>query len=149
MIRSIVVYSPFLLYLSGRGSSGNCTSPIYRGKKAFSAPETKALKKAIQRTPNVIAFFSIHSFGQVKHTLMATQTHQHQTMTNWLVFRYFYIGVDKQKLNKILNISLFVRVNICFGCTKEPSRQDGSFEYPQHMFWLRNKKFNFQLRTLI
>ena len=25
---------------------------------------------------------------------------------------------------------------------------DGSFEYPQHMFWLRNKKTNFQLRTL-
>ena len=38
---------------------------------------------------------------------------------------------------------------ICFGCTKEPSHRDGSFEYPQHMFWLRNKKNNFQLRTLI
>ena len=25
----------------------------------------------------------------------------------------------------------------------------GSFEYPQHMFWLRNKKNNFQVRTLI
>ena len=23
------------------------------------------------------------------------------------------------------------------------------FEYPQHMFWLRNKKNNFQLRTFI
>ena len=30
------------------------------------------------------------------------------------------------------------------GCSKEPS-----FEYPQHMFWLRNKKNNFQLHTLI
>ena len=29
------------------------------------------------------------------------------------------------------------------------SHQDGSFEYPQHMFWLKNKKFNFQLRPLI
>ena len=26
---------------------------------------------------------------------------------------------------------------------KEPSHQDGSFEYPQHMFWLRNNKNNF------
>ena len=26
---------------------------------------------------------------------------------------------------------------------------DGSFEYPQHMFWLRNKKNNFQLCILI
>ena len=32
---------------------------------------------------------------------------------------------------------------MCFGCSKEPSHRDGSFEYPQHMFWLRNKKNNF------
>ena len=38
---------------------------------------------------------------------------------------------------------------MCFGCSKEPSHRDGSFEHPQHMFWLRNKKNNFQLRTLI
>ena len=36
---------------------------------------------------------------------------------------------------------------MCFGCSKEPSHQDSSFEYPQHMFWLRNTKNNFQLRT--
>ena len=38
---------------------------------------------------------------------------------------------------------------MCFGCSKELSHRDGSFEYPQHMFWVRNKKNNFQLRTLI
>ena len=38
---------------------------------------------------------------------------------------------------------------MCFGCLKEPSHWDGSFEYPQHMFWLRNKKNHLQLRTLI
>ena len=27
-----------------------------------------------------------------------------------------------------------------FLCSKEPSHLDGSFEHPQHMFWLRNKK---------
>ena len=37
---------------------------------------------------------------------------------------------------------------MCFGCSKEPSHQDGSFEFFQHMFWLRNKKNNFQLHTL-
>ena len=36
-----------------------------------------------------------------------------------------------------------------FGCSKEPSYRDGSFEYPQYMFWLRNKKNNFLLRTFI
>ena len=30
---------------------------------------------------------------------------------------------------------------MCFGCSKQPSHWDGSFEYPQHMFWLRNKFF--------
>ena len=38
---------------------------------------------------------------------------------------------------------------MCFGCSKEPSHRDGSFEYPQHMFWLRNTIKKFQLRTLI
>ena len=38
---------------------------------------------------------------------------------------------------------------MCFGCSKEPSHRGGSFEYPQHMFWLRNKKKKFLLRTLI
>ena len=38
---------------------------------------------------------------------------------------------------------------MCFGCSKELSHRDGSFEYPQHMFWLRNKKNNFQSHTLI
>ena len=27
-----------------------------------------------------------------------------------------------------------------FGYLKEPSHQDGSFDYLQHMFWLRNEK---------
>ena len=38
---------------------------------------------------------------------------------------------------------------MCFWCSKETSHRDGSFEYPQYMFWLRNKKNNFQLHSLI
>ena len=37
---------------------------------------------------------------------------------------------------------------MCFGCSKEPSHRDGSFEYPQYMFWLGNKKISFQLHKL-
>ena len=29
---------------------------------------------------------------------------------------------------------------MCFECSKEPSHRDDSFDYPQHMFWMRNKK---------
>ena len=35
-----------------------------------------------------------------------------------------------------------------FGCSKEPSHRDGSFEYPQHMFWLGNKKMIFSYALL-
>ena len=38
--------------------------------------------------------------------------------------------------------------NICFGCLNEQSHRDGSFEYPQHMFWLRNKKIIFSYTLL-
>ena len=37
---------------------------------------------------------------------------------------------------------------MCFGCSKEPSHRDGSFEYPQHMFRLRNKKIIFSYALL-
>ena len=57
------------------------------------------------------------------------------------------IGPVKQK--KIAINFLSISLNVCFGCSKEPSLRDGSFEYPQHMFWLRNKKNNFELRSLI
>ena len=60
------------------------------------------------------------------------------------------IGSVKQNdLRKIVIIFLSISLNMCFVCSKETSIPDGSFEYPQHMFWLRNKKNNFQVRTLI
>ena len=65
---------------------------------------------------------------------------------------YFVITLYKVKQNnlpKIGIIFLSISLNMCFGCSKEPSHRDGSFEYPQHMFWLRNKKINFHLRTII
>ena len=31
---------------------------------------------------------------------------------------------------------------MCFGYSKELSHREGSFEYPQHMFWMRNKEKN-------
>ena len=59
----------------------------------------------------------------------------------------------KMKKKKKRKIAIFfflsISLNICFGCSKEPSHRDGSFEYPQHMFWLRSKKNNFQVCTLI
>ena len=51
-------------------------------------------------------------------------------------------------VRKIVNIFLLIILVIRFGCSKEPSYFDGSFEYPQHMVWLRDKKSMFLLCTL-
>ena len=54
-----------------------------------------------------------------------------------------YIGQDKHDCKrKFCNIFLFINLT-CFGCWKELSHCDSSFVYPQHMFWLRNKKIIF------
>ena len=48
---------------------------------------------------------------------------------------------DKQKFwRKIVIIFLSISSNVCFGCSKEPSHWDRSFEHLKHMYWLRNKK---------
>ena len=58
-------------------------------------------------------------------------------------------GPVKQKIQrKIVNMSLSIILNMCFGCSKELSHRDGSFEYPQHMFWLRNKTLIFSYTLL-
>ena len=57
--------------------------------------------------------------------------------------------LSKNNFRKIVIIFLSISLNMGFGCSKEPSHRDGSFEYPQHMFWLRNKENNLQLGTLI
>ena len=46
-------------------------------------------------------------------------------------------------------MTVFIRVNTCFGCSKELYHRDGCFEYTPNIFWLRNRKNNFLLRTLI
>ena len=49
----------------------------------------------------------------------------------------------------MLFFSLSIGLNMCFGFSKELSHWAGSFELPEHMFWLRNKKLIVQLHTLI
>ena len=51
--------------------------------------------------------------------------------------------IDKIFVHKVEIIFLRLRLNISFCCSKELSCRDGSFEYPQHMFWSRNKKVIF------
>ena len=59
------------------------------------------------------------------------------------------VPIRKVCAPKIAFISLPINLNIGFVCSKGPSHGDGSFEYPQHMFWLRIKKDTFPVRNLI
>ena len=59
-----------------------------------------------------------------------------------------WVKINRNFQHKIVNIFLPIIVSLCYRCSKEPSHRDGSFENPQHMFWLRNKKVVFLLRTL-
>ena len=63
--------------------------------------------------------------------------------------KHEHIDPDKEILwTKIVIISLPINLNMCFVCSKEWSHWDGSFEYPQHMFWKRNKDYSLQYALL-
>ena len=64
--------------------------------------------------------------------------------------------INKKVQRKIVNIFLPIIFSICLGCSKElvsltrcicfkcseePSHSDSYFEYPQHMFVMRNKNY--------
>ena len=44
-----------------------------------------------------------------------------------------FIGLDKQNLCQSVKLLIFyyqsISFNMCFGCSKEPSHREGSFEY--------------------
>ena len=54
-----------------------------------------------------------------------------------------YVQINTIFEGKIVIILLPISLNICFGCSKEQSHWDGSFDYPQHMFRFRNMKIIF------
>ena len=58
------------------------------------------------------------------------------------------VKINNFSNRKTVQIFLPISFNIYFGCSKELSHWNGSFEYPQNMFWLRNKKINFLVRSL-
>ena len=60
---------------------------------------------------------------------------------------YLKCGYYKLFQRIIAIIFLSIKLNMCLGCSKEPYHRGGTFEYPQHMFWLRNTKNIFQLRS--
>ena len=71
------------------------------------------------------------------HTLKHSAHNMGETFGTYNISQV-YINTNLQR--KFVNIPLPIVLSIWFGCSKEPSHWDNSFEYPQHMFWLKNKK---------
>ena len=53
---------------------------------------------------------------------------------------FFKVIIIKKFRLKMFNIFLIFALNIDCGYTLEPPRRGGSNEYPQSMFWSKNKK---------
>ena len=62
-----------------------------------------------------------------------------------------FVQISKVFVRKNVIIFLSMNFNICFGCSKEPSHWDGSFEYTQYMIgWeIRKSIFNYTLFILV
>ena len=60
-----------------------------------------------------------------------------------------YVRWTNNLNTNLLSINLPIIFKICFGYSKELSHCNGSFENPQHMFWLKIRKtfFNYVLLT--
>ena len=59
----------------------------------------------------------------------------------FLLIYYFYVECihpGMQAFEDILVVSvLSICLNVCIGCSKEPSHLDSSLEYLHHMYWLK------------
>ena len=74
------------------------------------------------------------NFPALKLNLFALRKHAHMIYSN-----FFMSKIDNFQ-RKIFDIFLIFAQNIDCGYTLEPPRRGGSNEYPQSMFWSKNKK---------
>ena len=113
--------------------------------------QKELVKHSRKSWPHIIRF-TRKKYKKISLKLAWSATKTSQTFENLDVASFAVIlsqGFDKQNFQRInVNIFLPMGFNICFGCSKEPSHWDDSFQYPQHMSWLRNKKIKFSFHTL-
>ena len=69
-------------------------------------------------------------------------THQYSTLRKLAhaIYRDFFTCKNLKFREKNFDIFLIFAPNIDCGYTLEPPRRGGSNEYPQSMFWSKNKK---------
>ena len=77
----------------------------------------------------------------VNHSLNSPNWYCSYYENTSMYYTYFsYVVKIKNFLQKIFDIFLMFAQNINCGYTLEPPRRGGSNEYPQTMFWSKNKK---------
>ena len=95
-------------------------------------------------------FFGIDGIYECIFRIMNqnTSTRIHSHMVRVLIMKTcpcniqrFFLAVKIENINyKLLIFFLIFAQNIYCGYTLEPPRRGGSNEYPQYMFWSKNKK---------
>ena len=96
--------------------------------------------------PGTIILHQVHKSGSYYN---GQQGSNEQCLQCIYVCSKIEIEIKKYITCKIGNFILSTICKMCFGCSKEPSQWDGSFEYPIHMLWLKNNKINFLLFILL
>ena len=69
---------------------------------------------------------------------------------NTIIFKYDYWYMQQTQVSVYRTIGALVLIfaqNIDYGYTLEPPRRGGSNEYPQSMFWRKNKKNRYTMHT--
>ena len=78
--------------------------------------------------------------GQSMKKAAVIQRMLYYTDEKRLYFIFPHVKINKNFEHKIVNNFLPISFNICFGCSKEPSHREGSFEYSQHVLFEKSEK---------
>ena len=96
--------------------------------------------RTVKREKQILVYSCSSIFEKNSHTTTTTTT------TTTIKQKSTAQAPDKLRVRNRKLFFLFLNQTICCGYSKEPSRYDGSFEHPKHMFKLMGKKKHTLLR---
>ena len=136
----------FYTFISASGTTSSGKKQIWQKEKILWPPIYTINVETRKRLHDIPRFFD--SLPRTRNINYYIQNMQHlftflaPRNLNWTSIDFFSCSTSGWASDRLVGV-----FNRCFGCSKEPYHWDGSFEYPQHMFRLRNKTNNLSLRT--
>ena len=84
-------------------------------------------------------YYTLRLFPHVRTCTTHSGLPPHNSLYHTCCGNHHILGLYKKIKHKIVIIFLSISLNMCFGCSEEPSHRDIFFENLQHMFWSRNR----------